>query len=68
VPLCTVDEVAVPPAHAAKSQQEVMIDRHRAVAEAIRARDPKAAARAMALHFDDAIGDLLKAEASNGAD
>ncbi|MBP6690462.1 MAG: FadR family transcriptional regulator [Hyphomonadaceae bacterium] len=64
-------EVAVPTAwrtRVAKSQQEVMIDRHRAVAEAIRARDPKAAARAMALHFDDAIGDLLKAEASNGAD
>ena len=44
-----------------------MIDRHRAVATAILKRDPDAAAVAMALHFDDAIGDLLKAEANNGA-
>ena len=43
------------------------LDRHIAVARAIKKRDPKAAADAMALHFDDAVGDLLKAEASNGA-
>lgn len=63
-------EVAVPTAwrtRIAKSQKQVMIDRHRAVAAAILARDPEAAAAAMALHFDAAIGDLLKAEAQNGA-
>jgi DNA-binding FadR family transcriptional regulator len=64
-------EVAVPTAwqtRIAKSQKQVMIDRHRAVARAISDRDPQAAAVAMALHFDDAIGDLLKAEAAHGAD
>jgi GntR family transcriptional regulator, transcriptional repressor for pyruvate dehydrogenase complex len=64
-------EIAIPTAwrtRAAKSQKQVMIDRHRAVARAILNRDPEAAAAAMALHFDDAVGDLLKAEASNGAD
>jgi GntR family transcriptional regulator, transcriptional repressor for pyruvate dehydrogenase complex len=64
-------EVAVPTAwrtRLAKRQKQVMIDRHRAVALAIKNRDAKAAAAAMALHFDDAIGDLLKAEASNVAD
>ncbi|WP_135213121.1 FadR/GntR family transcriptional regulator [Vitreimonas flagellata] len=64
-------EVAVPTAWStriAKSRRQVMIDRHRAVAAAILKRDPDAAAVAMALHFDDAIGDLLKAEANNGAD
>ncbi len=63
-------EVAVPTAWStriAKSQKQVMIDRHRAVAAAIMKRDAEAAAAAMALHFDDAIGDLLKAEANNGA-
>jgi len=63
-------EVAVPTAWStriAKSHKQVMIDRHRAVAAAILKRDPDAAAIAMALHFDDAIGDLLKAEANNGA-
>lgn len=63
-------EVAVPTAwrtRVAKSQKQLMIDRHHAVAAAILARDSTAAAAAMALHFDDAIGDLLKAEASNGA-
>jgi DNA-binding FadR family transcriptional regulator len=63
-------EVAVPTAwrtRVAKRQKQLMIDRHRAVAAAILARDSTAAAAAMALHFDDAIGDLLKAEASNGA-
>ena len=63
-------EVAVPTAWStriAKSQKQVMLDRHRAVAAAIFARDPEAAATAMALHFDDAIGDLLKAEAASDA-
>lgn len=63
-------EVAVPTAWStriAKSQKQVMIDRHRAVAIAIRDRNPEAAAAAMGVHFDDAIGDLLKAEAENGA-
>jgi GntR family transcriptional repressor for pyruvate dehydrogenase complex len=63
-------EVAVPTAwrtRIAKSQKQVMIDRHRAVAAAILNRDPEAAATAMGVHFDDAIGDLLKAEAQDGA-
>lgn len=63
-------EVAVPTAWStriAKSRKQVMIDRHRAVAAAIIKRDPEAAAAAMALHFDDAIGDLLKAEAQVGS-
>lgn len=62
-------EIAVPTAwrtRVAKTQKQLMIDRHVAVAAAILARDPDAAAEAMALHFDDAIGDLLKAEANNG--
>jgi GntR family transcriptional regulator, transcriptional repressor for pyruvate dehydrogenase complex len=64
-------EVAVPTAWStriAKRQKQLMIDRHIAVAVAIRDRDPEAAAAAMARHFDDAIGDLLKAEAASGAD
>lgn len=64
-------EVAVPTAwrtRVAANQKQLMIDRHRAVAAAILKRDPEAAAAAMALHFDDAIGDLLKAEAADGAD
>ncbi len=63
-------EVAVPTAWStriAKRQKQLMIDRHIAVAVAIRDRDPEAAAAAMARHFDDAIGDLLKAEAASGA-
>lgn len=64
-------EIAVPTAwrtRTAKEQQQVMIDRHIAVAAAIKARDPAAAAIAMAAHFDAAVGDLLKAqEAANGA-
>lgn len=61
-------EVAVPTAwrtRVAKRQKQLMIDRHIAVAAAIRDRDPAAAAAAMAFHFDDAIGDLLKAEAND---
>ena len=64
-------EVAVPTAWStriAKRQKQLMIDRHIAVAVAIRDRNPEAAAAAMARHFDDAIGDLLKAEATGGAD
>jgi GntR family transcriptional repressor for pyruvate dehydrogenase complex len=64
-------EVAVPTAwrtRVAKRQKQVMIDRHIAVAAAIRDRNPAAAAEAMALHFDAAIGDLLKAEAAHDAD
>lgn len=58
-------EVAVPTAwrtRVAKKQKALMLDRHRAVAKAIAARDPQAAAAAMAAHFDAAIGDLLKAQ------
>ncbi len=64
-------EVAVPTAwrtRVAKRQKQLMIDRHIAVAAAIRDRNPRAAADAMALHFDAAIGDLLKAEAAHDAD
>ncbi len=60
-------EVAVPTAwrtRVAKKQKKLMLDRHRAVARAIADRDPKAAAAAMADHFDAAIGDLLKAQES----
>lgn len=63
-------EVAVPAAwstRTARKQQQLMIDRHMAVARAIQARDPEAAAAAMSAHFDSAIGDILKAEAQNGA-
>jgi len=59
-------EVAVPTAwrtRVAAKQKKLMIDRHRAVARAIAEADPKAAALAMAAHFDAAIGDLLKADA-----
>lgn len=63
-------EIAVPTAwrtRVAKRQKQIMIDRHRAVAAAIQNRDRETAAAAMALHFDDAIGDLLKAEVEDGA-
>lgn len=59
-------EVAVPTAwrtRLAAKQKALMIERHRAVARAIAARQPDAAAAAMASHFDTAIGDLLKAQA-----
>lgn len=57
-------EVAVPVAwrtRVAKKQKQLMLDRHHAIARAILERDPAAAAAAMVLHFDTAIGDLLKA-------
>lgn len=59
-------EVAVPTAwrtRVAAEQKASILDRHHAVARAIVAGDPDAAAAAMAAHFDTAIGDLLKAEA-----
>lgn len=61
-------EVAVPTAwrtRVASAQKKLMLDRHRAIAQAIADGDPKRAAAAMEAHFDDAIGDLLKAEAQN---
>lgn len=63
-------EVAVPAAwstRTARKQQQLMIDRHKAVAHAILERNPEAAATAMSAHFDSAIGDILKAEAQNGS-
>ncbi len=57
-------KVAVPTAwqtRTAQEQKQLMIDRHIAVAAAIAARDPAAAAAAMSAHFDASIGDLLKA-------
>jgi GntR family transcriptional regulator, transcriptional repressor for pyruvate dehydrogenase complex len=56
--------VAVPAAwhtRVAEQRREIMIERHRAVAKAIRRRDPVAAVRAMSAHFDASIGDLLRA-------
>ncbi len=58
-------EVAVPTAwrtRVAAAQKKLMLDRHHAIARAIADGDPERAATAMASHFDDAIGDLLKAE------
>lgn len=57
-------EVAVPAAwqtRIATQQQRTMLDRHRAVAQAILRRDPIIATMAMGDHFDASIGDLLKA-------
>ena len=51
-------EVAVPAAwrtRRAGSEPDVMLERHRRVAEAIRDRDPAAAAAAMEDHFDAAV-------------
>lgn len=59
-------EVAVPTAwrtRVAASHKKLMLDRHQAIARAIADGDAAAAATAMAAHFDDAIGDLLKAQA-----
>lgn len=56
--------VAVPTAwrtRTADAQRQLMIDRHRAVATAIKNRDSVAALMAMSAHFDASIGDLLKA-------
>lgn len=60
-------EVAVPTAwrtRTTRKQQKIMIDRHRAIAAAISARDASAAAAAMSDHFDASVGDLLKAPAT----
>lgn len=57
-------EVAVPTAwrtRTTKKQKLIIIDRHRAVARAIADGDAVAAANAMAGHFDEAIGALLRA-------
>jgi DNA-binding FadR family transcriptional regulator len=56
-------QVAVPTAWStrmAEGDRALMIERHRSVARAIKAKDGKAAAAAMSAHFDDSIGDLLK--------
>lgn len=56
--------VAVPAAwrtRPSQAQRDVMIDRHRAVAEAIRLGDAPAAVRAMDAHFDASVGDVLQA-------
>ena len=61
-------EVAVPTAwrtRTAVTQRQTMIERHRAVARAIRRRDPVIAARAMGDQFDASVGDLLKADADD---
>lgn len=57
-------ETAVPTAWATRSTESdrlATIDRHRAVAAAIRDRNPAAAVAAMDDHFDTSIGDLLRA-------
>jgi GntR family transcriptional regulator, transcriptional repressor for pyruvate dehydrogenase complex len=56
-------EVAVPAAwqtRTATVRRDTMVERHHAVARAIRNRDPIGAAMAMSAHFDTSIGDLLK--------
>ncbi len=56
-------QVAVPAAwdtRVAESDRELMIARHRAVADAILKRDSAAAEAAMSAHFDASIGDVLK--------
>ncbi|WP_428152404.1 FadR/GntR family transcriptional regulator [Brevundimonas sp.] len=61
-------EVAVPAAwrtRKAGSEPDVMLERHRRVAEAIRARDPAAAAAAMEDHFDAAVRNDLAAGGAN---
>lgn len=56
-------QVAVPTAwrtRTTKLQRTVIIQRHRAVAQAIVERDVPAAIEAMHAHFDDSVGELLK--------
>ena len=60
-------EVAVPAAwrtRVAERQRDTMIDRHRALADAIARRDPEAAGAAMDSHFDASIADILKSDAA----
>lgn len=62
-------EIAVPTAWSTRTavdQRQLMVDRHTAVAEAIAAGDPAAAAAAMDAHFDSSVGDLLKADFGGG--
>lgn len=59
-------EIAVPTAWRTRTtgfQRDTTIERHRAVARAIRRRDPIVATMAMGDHFDASIGDILKARA-----
>ena len=59
-------EIAVPTAWRTRTtdfQRETTIDRHRAVARAIRRQDPILATMAMGDHFDASIGDILKTHA-----
>jgi DNA-binding FadR family transcriptional regulator len=56
-------QVAVPTAwrtRTTKKQRTIIIERHRAVADAIVGRDTRGAVEAMHAHFDDSIGELLK--------
>jgi DNA-binding FadR family transcriptional regulator len=59
-------EIAVPTAWRTRTtdfQREITIQRHRAVANAIRRQDPIVATMAMGDHFETSIGDILKARA-----
>ena len=59
-------EVAVPTAWRTRTtgfQRETTIERHRAVARAIRRQDPIVATMAMGDHFDVSIGDILRGRA-----
>lgn len=56
-------EVAVPKAwetRATVEQREAIINRHEAIATAIKNRDAAAASAAMELHFDTSVGELLE--------
>lgn len=62
-------EVAVPAAWStreAEADRNLMIDRHLAVAVAIRRRDVAAAVAAMDAHFDASVGDTLRGLAQSG--
>lgn len=57
---------AVPAAWATRTaveQRDVMLAHHHAIADAIAARDSRAAVAAMDAHFDASIGDLMKHDA-----
>lgn len=58
-------EVAVPKAwetRATAEQRDAIINRHEAIAMAIKNHDPIGAAAAMELHFDTSVGELLESE------
>ncbi len=62
-------EVAVPAAWRTRdteAQRSSIIDRHRAVARAIAAGDPTAAAKAMTAHFDATVGYILHSTQAEG--